>query len=92
MSVTLGPRHLRPGRTHHTITDANGHRKFPPFVKLEIAQCSGHKECYLFHICEDGTMTDTWHRTVQEALDQAEWEFGVHRDEWKIAMSEPSRS
>jgi hypothetical protein len=60
-------------------------------VKLEIAQCPGQKECYLFHVCEDGTLADTWHQTVEEALDQAEWEFDVHPDEWKITTTEPSR-
>jgi hypothetical protein len=90
MSVALGPGHLRPGRTRHTIGDAKGRRDFPPFVKLEIAQYPGHLECYLFHICEDGMTADTWHKTVEEALDQAEWEFNVRRNEWKVTVNETS--
>ena len=88
MSVALGPGHLRPGRTRHTITDEKGSREFRPFVRLEIAQYPGHKECYLFHISEDGMLADTCHQTVEEALDQADWEFNVHRDEWKVATAD----
>jgi hypothetical protein len=80
--VTLGPHHLRPGRTKHTIIDANGVRDFAPFVALKIASYSNEVSCYLFHISEDGDMADTWHESIEEALDQAEYEFGVQRTEW----------
>jgi len=51
-------------------------------VDLEIAALPGEQSCYLFHICGDGTGIDTWHQTVSEAMEQAEWEFGVRPDEW----------
>ena len=54
MKVQLGEMHLCPGRTRHEIVDAHGRREFPPFVRLEIAQCSGDSSYYLLHICEDG--------------------------------------
>jgi hypothetical protein len=89
MKVDLGANHLRPGRTRHTISDAKGHREFPRFIRLEVAQYPGDQGCYLLHICEDGSMADTWHSTVEEALHQAEWELGVQPSEWQtIRQSE----
>ena len=86
MKVNLGANHLQPGRARHFIKDSQGRREFPPFTRLEIAQYPGSKACYLFHICEDRSGTDTWHETLDEALDQAEWEFQVHRAEWQIVQ------
>src|SRR5438105_6082503 len=80
--VALGPHHLRPGRTKHTIREANGLRELGPFVALEIASHPNEQSCYLFHISENGEVADTWHQTLGEAFDQAEWEFGVQRNEW----------
>jgi hypothetical protein len=81
--VTLGANHLRPGRTRHAILGPNGEQEFPPFVRLEIAQYSGDNGFYLLHICEHGEVADTYHDTVDEAMHQAEWEFGVQRGEWR---------
>lgn len=88
--VTLGDRHLCPGRTKHTLVDANGARPFPPFTSLVITRCllpddSGY---YLEHLCADGLGTDTWHQTLEEAMHQAEWEFGVQPSEW-VEVNEP---
>jgi hypothetical protein len=80
--VALGPHHLQPGRTKHTISDSKGNRDFPPFVALEIASYPGEESCYLFHLCESGECADTWHQSLQEAVEQAESEFGVHESEW----------
>ncbi|HET9180488.1 MAG TPA: hypothetical protein VFP59_00015 [Candidatus Angelobacter sp.] len=81
--VELAPHHLNPGRTEHSISDRHGLRPFPPFTSLEIA----HYECspgyYLFHICADGQAADTWHESLDDALYQAEWEFGVKVEEWQ---------
>jgi hypothetical protein len=88
--VTLGPHH-HAGLTKHTIRDTDGEQRFPPFVSLEIASYDGEASCYLFHICGDGQVADTWHQTLDEALDQAEQEFGVRPEEWSVAgeASEP---
>ena len=83
MRVMLGANHHK-SLTKHTISDARGHRDFPPFVRLEIVRYPGHETCYLFHICEDGSIADTWHETTDDAIHQAEWEFGVPRDEWQL--------
>lgn len=84
MRVELDANHLRPGRARHFIKDSQGRREFPPFVRLEIAQYLGRMECYLFRICEDGSGADTYHESLDGALDQAEWEFKVRRDEWQV--------
>jgi len=31
---------------------------------------------------ETGHGTDTWHQTLDDAFDQAQWEFGIAREEW----------
>ena len=48
----------------------------------------GEQGCYLFHICADGQGTDTWHESTGEAVDQAQWEFGVRPDEWIVSPKE----
>jgi len=66
----------------HVIFDQRGKRPFPPFVALEIVGVPGRDGCYFFHICVDGQIADTWHGTVAEAVEEAEYEFGVKPDEW----------
>jgi len=87
MRVRLGAHH-HASLTKHTISGGAGTRDFPPFVELEIAAYPGEEACYLFHLCADGQAADTWHETIQEALDQAEWEFGVKSEEWARSESE----
>ena len=87
--VKLGPRH-HVSRTKHTMRDKDGERTlFPPFISLEIAPYRGETGCYLFHICGDGLAADTWHETLEEAMEQAEWEFGVTPEEWTIVEENP---
>jgi len=86
--ITLQPHHLRPGRTLHYIEDADGRREFAPFISLEIASYPNEDSCYLFHISEDGQMADTWHQSVEEAMEQAEFEFEVRSDEWTDVTAE----
>jgi len=81
--VMLGSHHLRPGRTRHSM---NG-EDFPPFVSLEIAQYPGDSGFYLLHVCGNGAIADTHHESIEEAMHQAEFEFGVQSNEWVSAMS-----
>jgi hypothetical protein len=83
--VLLTDRHLQPGRTRHTINGAD----FQPFVSLEIVQYPNETSCYLFHIAADGNIADTWHESIEDALQQAEFEFGVQACEW-TDVSRPS--
>lgn len=81
--VELGPHHFNPGKTRHMITDKHGSRPFPPFKFLEVVHYENSSEYYLLHICADGQIADTWHRSLEDAFEQAEWEFGVKADEWR---------
>jgi hypothetical protein len=80
--VMLGQHHQNPGQTKHTLIDEKGARPFPPFTSLAITTCPSDSGYSLMHICADGSRTDTWHQTLEDALHQAEWEFGVQRSEW----------
>ena len=81
--VRLGAHHCA-SRTRHTISDTSGKRAFPPFIELVIAADPGETGCYLFHVCADGQVADTWHQSIDEALGQAEWEFGVQPKDWIV--------
>lgn len=80
--VELRSHHLRPGRTKHTLIDGAGARDFPPFKALEIAKYPEDQGFYLLYEAESGHGTDTWHLSLEDAMDQAEWEFGVTAAEW----------
>ena len=82
MSVKLGPHHYRPGRTKHQLVVPNGADEFPPFVALTIARFQGDNGFYLLDEPQSGMGTDTWHQSLEDALHQAEYEFGVTRSEW----------
>ena len=56
-------------------------------MSLEIAQFPTDSGFYLLHICASGEIADTWHETVEDAMHQAEFEFGVHKDEWVSVSS-----
>jgi len=88
--VVLNERHLRPGRTKHRLSDSQGLRDFPPFVSLVITRYPEDPGFYLMHVCEDGQGADTWHETLDDALNQAEYEFGVKIEE-RIEVNEPFR-
>jgi hypothetical protein len=81
--VELGPHHLRPGRTKHQLKDATGLRDFPPFNALEICSTDPANGFYILYQPENGQGTDSWRQTLDDAFDQAEWGFGVAREEWE---------
>ncbi len=81
--VRLGPQH-HASLTKHTISDSKGERDFPPFTELVITADPDEASCFLFHVCADGQVADTWHQSQEEALHQSEWEFGVRREEWLV--------
>ena len=82
LRVQLSAHHVRPGRTKHRLSDASGIHEFSPFKALEV--CSGADDggFYLMYEPETRAGTDTWHQTLEDAMHQAEWEFGVTADEW----------
>lgn len=86
--VALGSHHVDSGKTKHTLVDSAGARSFAPFTSLVITRYPGDEGFYLMHVCADGTGTDTWHVSLEDALHQADWEFGVQTEEW-IDVDEP---
>jgi hypothetical protein len=76
--VTLDPvRHHDTGRTKHFL---GSHHMPRPFSLRIAALGSGF---YLLYLDEHGKeLTDTHHETVDDAFEQAEFEFGVTAEEW----------
>ena len=85
--VVLSEGHLRPGRTHHTISNGSSQADFPPFISLGIARYPGDAGFYLLRECTNGQVADTYHLTLEDAFHQAEFEFGVGVEEWVEAKN-----
>jgi len=86
--LELSAHHLNPGRTKHQLADSSGRRDFPPFKTLEIGQHEVDAGFYLLYHPEAGPGTNTWHMTLDDAMHQAEWEFGVAPSEWTKVKGE----
>ncbi|GAB1689264.1 hypothetical protein [Krasilnikovia sp. M28-CT-15] len=85
--VQLGPQHRPTGLTRHYYGVPGGDRaEVPPPVSLRIVQYEGDEpNAYLFYCDESGEeLTDTYHDTIADAMDQAEAEFGVQHHEWEL--------
>lgn len=51
-----------------------------------IAQLLPDPGYYLLYLDESGEeITDTYHDSLEKALDQAKWEFNVEPDEWDVS-------
>jgi hypothetical protein len=78
-SVILGSEHTPTGRTRHLL----GATELPLPHELRIVTCEGEAGYYLLHYAEDGEeFADTWHHSVDEALQQADWEFQLKKSDW----------
>jgi len=78
--VRLGPQHQPTGKTRHYL----GTRELPPPRELQIVQYAEDPGYYLLYYDEAGEeLTDTYHDTLAEAMEQAEWEFGIRPGEWQ---------
>ena len=82
--LKLGPKHVRTGRTKHR----SGSMELPAPAALRISQYPGDAGFYLLHLSADGDeITDTYHPTLGDALEQANWEFGADTDDWVAATN-----
>jgi hypothetical protein len=46
---------------------------------------------YLLRLTEDGgCITDTWHQTLDEAMSQAQFEFGLEKGDWNEVLASES--
>lgn len=80
--VILQARHARTDHTRH-YRDA---LPLPSAHQLEVAKFEEEPGYYLLYLDEEGQeMTDTYHDSFEEALAQAQFEFGVVLQDWEIA-------
>ncbi len=79
--VTLSAsRHQATGNTRHYRND----REIPPPSELKIVSYSNDQGYYLLYLDAQGNeLTDTYHESVESAMEQAAWEFNVLPDDWK---------
>jgi hypothetical protein len=62
------------GRTRHVVDGADA----GPFAGLAIAQYDGESGVYLFYCDPEWrAITDTFHETIEDAVKQAEFEYGA---------------
>ena len=79
--VTLSRDQVSTGKTVHI---SGGEELHAP-SKLQITQYPDDKGYYLIYLDSSGDeMTDTYHDTIEEAMEQAKWEFNVTVDDWEI--------
>jgi hypothetical protein len=84
-SVTLGPHHVPTGKTRHYL----GSEPISPPSLLRIVQYEGDPGFYLLHFDADGNeLTDTYHDSMDDALEQADWEFQIKPHEWELSADE----
>jgi hypothetical protein len=78
-SVILTDRHKPTGMTSHYL----GAEKLSAPYSLIITKYPNDDGVYLMYLDREGKeVTDTFHDTVEEAMEQAKFEFGVQVTEW----------
>lgn len=89
-SVRLGDHHRPTGHTKHYFGSGSGQNEIATPVELRITEYDDADGFYLFYCDDEGTeLTDTYHDTLSDAMDQAEREFNVRPDEWDLAAPAP---
>jgi hypothetical protein len=80
--VIISSRHLATGNTKHWIENSLLGQPY----SLAICKYEKSPEYYLFY-CDEAweTLTDTSHSSINEAKDQAEYEFVGISNDWKSA-------
>jgi len=78
--VRLTSKHKPTGNTRHY----HGTHPVPAPAVLRIVQYESDSGFYLFYCDESGTaMIDTYHESIEAAMDQAEFEFRVEESDWE---------
>lgn len=78
--VRLNAKHEPTGNTRHF----HGREPVPSPRQLLIVQYAGDPGFYLIHLDEGGNeLTDTYHDTLEDACEQAAWEFQVEEGDWE---------
>jgi hypothetical protein len=61
----------------------------PPPHRLEIARLAAAPGYYLLYLDEDGEeQPGTWHESLERAMEQANYEFGLAPAEWERVAPE----
>ena len=82
-SVRLATRHKPTKRTIHRL----GNELLPVPSELRVVQHPGDPGFLLLYLDEhQQEITDTYHLSLQAALEQAEFEFGIKPDEWRRSL------
>ncbi|MEM7247177.1 MAG: hypothetical protein AAF533_17685 [Acidobacteriota bacterium] len=77
-----------PGKTRHFIVNKSGSTPCEHPATLVIEERDG--AFFLLRLSSDGGfVADTWHLTLEEALEQARHEYGIEEAEWTSAAEEP---
>lgn len=77
--VRLTEAHQPTGATSHRVDG----KPVEAAAELRVMQFEGDSGFYLIHLDKNGEeLTDTYHETVEQAFEQAHFEFGIARDEW----------
>lgn len=78
--VELKEKHKRTGKTrHYRKSEILSSPKY-----LYIVQYEEDEGYYLLHIDGEGNeLTDTFHETLNDAFEQAKWEFNIFEAEWE---------
>ncbi len=83
--VYLSDKNQSVRKTRHYL----GNKVLSDFAELQIVQFHDDSGYYLFYCDEKGVeITDTYHDSIEKALAQAEWEFGLRPEEW-IVVCDP---
>ena len=77
--IRLRNDHRPTGNTTHTV---HGSVVKPPY-ELRIVQFDGDPGFYLIHFSQnEEEIADTYHDSYGQAMDQAEFEFGIKQEDW----------
>ncbi|HEY3197885.1 MAG TPA: hypothetical protein VGJ57_07710 [Nitrospirales bacterium] len=79
--INLRPTHKPTGKTRHYL----GADELPAPSELKIVRYIGNPGVYLIYLDKSGCeLTDTYHETLDDAIAQAEFEFGITPNEWDV--------
>lgn len=81
--VRLGQGHQPTHKTRHY----QGDKMVPAPHTLKIVQYPHDSGYYLLHFDEhDQELTDTFHNSIADAMEQATWEFHIQPSDWQIVV------
>jgi hypothetical protein len=71
----------------HWLATSSGRVEVDAPSRLQIVTGQGHSVLLLRLDADGKCLSDTWHRDLEEAKMQAEYEYGVIAEDWSEASS-----